>query len=74
MIYFERTCAGCPETYDIKVNNTTVGEIRLRWGVLCAFIGNEMVYKHVFNDRHKGVMDREESDFYLREIRREIIE
>lgn len=44
---FIQTSCGCPEQYDIKLDDLVVGYFRLRWGRLCVeypYINGEDVY------------------------------
>lgn len=46
---FYETCGGCPEQYDVRLEDTQVGYVRLRWAHLrCDYpdVGGETIYDH----------------------------
>ncbi len=52
-ITLEMTCGACPEQYDAKVDDKTVGYLRLRWSefeVECPGVGGETVYEAEIGD------------------------
>lgn len=73
-LVFVRTCAACPEQYDVfqkqngELGTGTVGYVRLRYGHLsCDYpdVGGEVVYDCDFDDEWKGDMTSEEREEQL---------
>jgi len=58
-LYFEETCAACPEQYDVldDVELQIVAYVRLRWGCLRVYVpdaGGVLVYEHTFTNAFQG--------------------
>lgn len=70
-IYFEQTCIASPEQYDLYIDGSYAGYIRLRWGKL-TFIDNfgNVIYSKKFNkDPYKGSFNDDEEKYkFLLEI------
>lgn len=65
---FDRTCAACPEQYDVTKDGKQVGYVRLRWGCLtCDYPDQtgEEIFSHRFKDDLKGIMSPNEQDMFL---------
>lgn len=64
----ELTCAGCPEQYDVFLEDEQVGYLRLRHGYFRVEFPNcrgELIYKA--SPKGDGMFNEDEREFYLNE-------
>lgn len=77
MLRFVETCPACPEQYDVMLNDTIVGYVRLRYSRLTVYYPNidgVIVYEHLFSDGMKGRFESEsERQFYMNLIQESIL-
>lgn len=58
-----KTCAACPEQYDVLRGERQVGYLRLRSGYFrCDYpdVDGKTIYEHYFEDKLKGMFDDED--------------
>lgn len=61
----KQSCAGCPETYNVYLDNVYVGYLRLRNGYFNAYYSDRNVYSA--SPKGDGIFEYDERDFYLNE-------
>jgi hypothetical protein len=59
----KQTCGGCPEAYDVYLNDSYIGYMRLRHGCFAVHYGDDLVYEA--NPHGDGIFEFEERDKYL---------
>jgi hypothetical protein len=71
---FDQTCMACPEQYDVYLDDTQVGYVRLRWGMLRAYYPDYksksvQLYEFQFEDGWTGEFpDERQRKFHLESI------
>lgn len=59
-IYFDLVHSSCPEQYDVYKDQTLVGYVRLRYGILSAYNLENRIYTYDFKSPFKGEFSSEE--------------
>ena len=64
----EKTCSACPEQYDVYLDGTRVGYLRLRHGVFtCKYPDSSGEIIYIGYPKGDGIFDDDERDTYIRQ-------